>query len=60
MAATGVAAATQGAVAGMPAPTDGIAGDGSAFPLWELPWQRPESQQQRRVQSPACRLPQIK
>ena len=27
--------------------------------MWELPWQRQEPWQQRRLQSPACRLPQI-
>jgi len=99
----------KGAVAIMPAPTDGMAADGSTCGschgsdmsransggstcgschgsdrsrgsseacnrhhagshrvngcrcqhLWELPWQRQEPRQQRRVQSPACRLPQI-
>jgi len=110
MAATGAAAAAEGAVAGMPAPTDGMAADVSTCGschgsdmsrgksggstcgschgsdrsrgsseacnrhhagshrlngcrcqhLWELPWQRQESRQQRSLQSPSCRLPQVK
>ena len=70
MAATGVAAEAEVAVAGMPAPTvrwargkpGGVgvracrSGSDSPFSLWELPW--PGSRLKPRWQSPACRLPQ--
>ncbi len=74
MAATGVAAVSKVAVAGMPAPTDCMAPHGSTallwelpsqhlweLPsqhLWELPWQRQGSRQEGEFQWPACRLPQ--
>ena len=58
MAATGVAELAEGAVAVMPAPTESMTGDGSTCSLWELPWQRPESRQVRRLKSRSCRLPQ--
>jgi len=43
MAATGVAALAKVPVAGMPAPTDCMVGDGRTYLLWGLPWQRPGS-----------------
>jgi len=67
MAATGVAAVVGGAIAGMPAPTDCVAGDGSTCGSCHgSDWGRGSSggcdrrhAGSHRVPSRACRLPQI-